>query len=291
MKLDDRLFQDIAELQSNNEISAAIELSAIIKPQDAESESHRFSTRGVPHYYYGKREKATVVVNLNPGKAAKIADKEFENVPEEYKRQPTDLFIENYHKEQRTYVLKVENADSFDVKQAAFLTPWEDNGIDLPQNPDWNDKETRNIAAKRVIDNKLQLELVPYASAKFDFSSRCVELLFPYVDTILDEIFAQERKYIIFASSKFEHIFKHYNKVHPNTFDFSRPIKQSDSSLKEGGSLYGQCRVIFINYNGETRPALIAHTFPSQALGRAYKLMQKYGKFCFDEYIKTILKQ
>ena len=291
MKLDDRLFQDIAELQSNNEISAAIELSAIIKPQDAESESHRFSTRGVPHYYYGKREKATVVVNLNPGKAAKIADKEFENAPEEYKRQPTDLFIENYHKEQRTYVLKIENADSFDVKQAAFLTPWEDNCIDLPQNPDWDDKETRTVAAKRVIDNKLQLELVPYASAKFDFSSRCVELLFPYVDTILDEIFAQERKYIIFASSKFEHIFKHYNKVHPNTFDFSRPIKQSDSPLKEGGLLYGQCRVIFINYNGETRPALIAHTFPSQALGRAYKLMQKYGKFCFDEYIKTILKQ
>ena len=291
MKLDDRLYQDIAGLQSNNEISAAIELSAIIKPQDAESESHKFSTRGVPHYYYGKREKNTIVVNLNPGKAAKISDKEFENAPEEYKRQPINLFIENYHKEQRTYVLKVENADSFDVKQAAFLTPWEDNGIDLPQNPDWNDKKTRNIAAKRVIDNKLQLELVPYASAKFDFSSRCVELLFPYVDTILDEIFAQERKYIIFASSKFEHIFKHYNKVHPNTFDFSRPIKQSDSTLKEGGSLYGQCRVIFINYNGETRPALIAHTFPSQALGRAYKLMQKYGKFCFDEYIKTILKQ
>ena len=158
MKLDDWLFQDIAELQSNNEISAAIELSAIIKPQDAESESHRFSTRGVPHYYYGKREKATIVVNLNPGKAAKIADKEFENAPEEYKRQPINLFIENYHKEQRTYALKTENADSFDVKQAAFLTPWEDNGIDLPQNPDWDDKETRTVAAKRVIDNKLQLE-------------------------------------------------------------------------------------------------------------------------------------
>ena len=82
MKLDDRLLQDIIELQGENEISAAIELSAIIKPQDAESESHRFSTRGVPHYYYGKREKATVVVNLNPGKAAKIADKEFENAPD-----------------------------------------------------------------------------------------------------------------------------------------------------------------------------------------------------------------
>ena len=176
------------------------------------------------------------------------------------------------------------------MKQAAFLTAWIDNGIDLPQNPDWNDKETRNIAAKRVIDNKLQLELVPYASAKFDFSSRCVELLSPYVDMILDESFAQERKYIIFASSKFEHIFKHYNKVHPNTFDLSNHIQQSNAPLKESGSLYGQCKVIFINHNGKTRPALIAHTFPSQALGRAYELMQKYGKFCLDEYIKAILK-
>ena len=285
MILDDRLLRDITELQSNNEISAAIEISAIIKPQDAESESHQFSTKGVPHYYYGKREKNTVVVNLNPGKAAKISDKEFKDAPEEYKTQPIELFIENYHNAQRNYALKTENADSFDVKQAAFLTPWEDNGIDLPQNPNWDDKETRNIAAEKVISNKLQLELVPYASAKFDFSSRNVNLLFPYVDMILDEIFAQERKYIIFASSKFEYIFKHYNKVNPETFDLSNRTKQSDAPLKDGGSLHGQCKVIFINYNGETRPALIAHTFPSQALGRAYELMQKYGEFCYNEYI------
>ena len=285
MILDDRLLRDITELQSNNEISAAIEISAIIKPQDAESESHQFSTKGVPHYYYGKREKNTVVVNLNPGKAAKISDKEFKDAPEEYKTQPIELFIENYHNAQRNYALKTENADSFDVKQAAFLTPWEDNGIDLPQNPNWDDKETRNIAAEKVISNKLQLELVPYASAKFDFSSRNVNLLFPYVDMILDEIFAQERKYIIFASSKFEYIFKHYNKVNPETFDLSNRTKQSDAPLKDGGSLHGQCKVIFINYNGETRPALIAHTFPNQAIGRAYELMQKYGEFCYNEYI------
>ena len=98
------------------------------------------------------------------------------------------------------------------------------------------------------------------------------------------------RFHIIFASSKFEHIFKHYNKVHPNTFDLSNPIQQSNAPLKDGGSLYSQCKVIFINHNGETRPALIAHTFPTQALGRVYELMQKYGKFCFDEYIKAILK-
>lgn len=291
MKLDDRLLQDIIELQGENEISAAIELSAIIKPQDAESESHRFSTRGVPHYYYGKREKATVVVNLNPGKAAKIADKEFENAPEEYRRQPTDLFIENYHKEQRTYALKAKIADSFDVKQAAFLTAWEENGIDLPRNPDWNDKETRTVAAKRVIDNKLQLELVPYASAKFDFNSRNVNLLFPYVDMILDEIFAQERKYIIFQSAKFEKIFKDYNKAHPNTFTLL-PLDDDNNRvlLKEGGTLHGRCRVVKINYNGKTCNALIAHTFPNQGLSRAYDLMQKYGKFCYEEYTKTISK-
>ena len=107
---------------------------------------------------------------------------------------------------------------------------------------------------------------------------------------ILDEIFAQERKYIIFASSKFEYIFKQYNKVNPDTFDLSNPAEQSKAPLKDGGSLHGQCRVIFINYNGETRPALIAHTFPNQAIGRAYELMQKYGKFCYEEYTKTISK-
>ena len=286
MMLDDRLLRDITELQSNNEISAAIEISAIIKPQDAESESHQFSTKGVPHYYYGKREKNTIVVNLNPGKAAKISDKEFQNAPEEYKKQPIDLFIENYHKEQRTYELKTENADSFDVKQAAFLTPWEENGIDLPQNPDWNDKKTRNIAAKRVIDNKLQLELVPYASAKFDFSSRNVNLLFPYVDMILDEIFSKERTYIIFQSAKFEGIFKDYNKAYRGTFEFIAE-HQTSTALKEGGTLKGKCKVIRINYNGKTAKALIAHTFPNQGLSKAYELMQKYGEFCYKAYVDS----
>ena len=48
MKLDDRLLQDIIELQGENEISAAIELSAMIRHQDAESESNQFPTRVYP---------------------------------------------------------------------------------------------------------------------------------------------------------------------------------------------------------------------------------------------------
>ena len=293
MILDERLYRDITELQGKSEISSAVQLTRIIKPQDAESESHKFSTRGVPHYYYGKRDKDTVVVNLNPGKAAKISDKEFEGASEEFKKQPIDLFIENYHKEQSTYELKTENADSFDVKQAAFLTPWEDSGIDLCQSPDWNDKKTRNEAAKKVIDNKLQLELVPYASAKFDFSSRKVNLLFPYVEMILDEIFAQERKYVIFASGKFEYIFKRYNNIaKTETFTFGK-LFNPDSSLKEihdgsDGKLRVKCRAIWIHYKGKTQPALIAHTFPSQGLGKAYDLMQTYGRLCYEQWCQNV---
>lgn len=294
MTLDERLHNDIEELKNKKEISAAVKLAEIIKPKDAKSDSHRFSTRGVPHYYYGKRDKdtSTVVVNLNPGKAAKLSDEEFEiKYYTKLTKQPIDLFIEDYHKAQGTYETKDGNAaDSFDVKQAAFLTPWKDSGIGLPSNPDWDDSQTRNTAAQIVVSNKLQLELVPYASAKFDFRSSKVNLLFPYVDTILDEIFAQKRTYIIFASRKFEYIFKRYNMECKNIFEFPKYDKTEPKTepenrpLKDGGTLKGKCKVIYINYNGERRKALIAHTFPSQALSRAFKLMQTYGEICYKEW-------
>ena len=86
---------------------------------------------------------------------------------------------------------------------------------------------------------------------------------------------------MIFASAIFERIFKHYNKSYPNTFVMSES-KKMGTPLKEGGQLRGKCRVVNINYKGKTQKALIAYTFPSQALCRAFDLMQKYGEFCYS---------
>ena len=282
MTLDERIYRDIDERLAGKEISAAVNLGVIIKPQA--SVAHNFSTKGLPSYYFGNRGAKTVVVNLNPGEAANICDEKWDATTQVFGCSTIDSFIVNYHQRQREYGihygLKLNgDADEFDVKQAAFLTPWEGSDIGLDKNPRWNDKYFCLDAKTKVICNKLQLELIPYASAKFDINTKEFVLLRPYIDTLLDEIFSKEREYVIFASAIFEKIFKYYNKCCPNTFLLSG-TKTMGTPLKEGGRLRGKCRVVNINYKGKTQKALIAYTFPSQALCRAFDLMQKYGEFC-----------
>ena len=282
MTLDERIYRDIEERLAGKEISAAANLGVIIKPQA--SVAHNFSTKGLPSYYFGNRGAKTVVVNLNPGEAANICDEKWDATTQVFGCSTIDSFIANYHQRQREYGIHYGlkpngDADEFDVKQAAFLTPWENSGIGLDPNPRWTDKTFCLDAKTKVICNKLQLELIPYASAKFDINTKEFVLLHPYIDTLLDEIFSKEREYVIFASAIFEKIFKQYNKCCPNTFLLCE-TKTMGSSLKEGGQLRGKCRIVNINYKGKTQKALIAYTFPSQALCRAFDLMQKYGEFC-----------
>ena len=97
-----------------------------------------------------------------------------------------DSFVEKYAERQKLYGIRyglTQNgkADPFDVKQAAFLTPWDGSGIGLVSDPDWSSEQYCLEAKTKVICNKLQLELVPYASAKFAIIDLAVlaTLLFP----------------------------------------------------------------------------------------------------------------
>lgn len=281
--LDQQMKHDLQErLSGKSTISAAENIAVAIKDD--------VSAKGLPSYFFGDRDAKTVVVNLNPGEAAEICDKEWKCRTEGFGNS-LDRFIEKYIERQRTYGIiygLTENgkADPFDVKQAAFLTPWENSGIGLASDPDWSSEQYRLEAKTEVICNKLQLELVPYASAKFAINKDKIALFHPFVEILLDEIFSKERKYVVFASSIFEDIFEDYNKACPGTFDFSRSAV-TGAPLKPGGNLRGKCRVITIRFRGKSQKALIAHTFPSQALCRAFVLMQKYGQFCYSEYIKV----
>lgn len=280
--LDQQMKNDLQErLAGKSTISAAEHIAVAIKDE--------VSAKGLPSYFFGDRDAKTVVVNLNPGEAADICDREWKCRTEGFGGS-LDGFIEKYIERQRTYGIRyghTENgkADPFDVKQAAFLTPWVGNGIGLASDPDWSSEQYRLEAKTKVICNKLQLELVPYASAKFAVDRNEIARFRPFVDILLDEIFSKERKYVVFASSIFEDILKDYNKACPATFDFSRSAV-TGSPLKPGGKLRGKCRVITIRFRGKSQKALIAHTFSSQALGRAFDLMQKYGEMCFSEYKK-----
>ena len=279
--LDQRMRIDLAKRLDGENISVAKGISGAIKDD--------ISSKGLPSYFFGDRNSRTVVVNLNPGENADKCDNAWDERTSGFGTS-LDSFIEKYVDEQTNYGLKhgVVNgkADSFDVKQAAFLTPWVNSGIGLSANPDWSSEEYRMEAKTKVICNKLQLELVPYASAKFDINKKEIARFRPFVDTLLDEIFSKERKYIIFASAKFEDIFKDYNEEHPETFDFLKE-NETSSALKADGKLKGKCSVVRINYKGKVCTVLIARTFPNQGLSKAYSLMQKYGEFCYNAYMNS----
>ncbi|MCR5695631.1 MAG: hypothetical protein K6G73_01515 [Marinilabiliaceae bacterium] len=275
MTLDERIRTDIEERLNGKEISAAKALAKF-----------GFSTKGLPGYFGGDRNAKTVFIHLNPGRRASEADNMWSEDVKNFNQTSVDAFLKDLTYRCVNYgELDAARFDEFDVKQAAFLTPWKDCGIDLPQEPNWHDKNTRLEAKKNVLCQKLQLELIPYASSTFDSIRGDEEkrLFLPFIDTLLDEIFAKPRLYVIFASAKFEELFKFYN-TSKNSQTFVIPRETKKVLLK---STYASFKVIEIHYNGKTQKALIARTFPSQGLGRAFDLMQKYGKSCYEEFIKS----
>ena len=288
MTLDDRIRKDVEERLNGKDISAAIALAPVARMKSPNATSG-FSTKGLPGYFCGDRNSKTIVVNLNPGMDAKMADNLWSEQTKDFDHTSVDAFIkvllthsENFGHED------ADRFDEFDVKQAAFLTPWKDSGIDLPQDPDWNDREdTCKIAKKNVLYLKLQLELIPYASAKFEIvkDKEKRNLFLPYIDTLLEEIFSKPRLYVIFASAIFEDLFKLYNKSN-SSLTFVIPREDKKVQLKKGGR-NARFKVIEIHYKENTQKALIAHTFPSRGLNWAFDLMQKYGKACYDEFIKN----
>ena len=288
MTLDERIRKDVEERLAGKEISAAKALAPVVAKMKSSDATSGFSTKGLPGYFCGDRNAQTIVVNLNPGMDAKLADDLWSDKTKEFDNTTTDAFINDLLTYSINFGLKDANRfDEFDVKQAAFLTRWKNSGIDLPQEPDWNDREVTCKNAKRnVLSQKLQLELIPYASAKFEIvkDKKKRELFLPYIDTLLEEIFSKPRLYVIFASAIFEDLFKLYNRSN-NSQTIVIPREDKKVQLKEGGR-NARFKVIEIHYNENKQKALIAHTFPSQGLNWAFDLMQKYGKACYDEFIK-----
>ena len=291
MAIDDRILQDITERLSGEEISAAKALAPVAK-MTKRGASQGFSTKGIPGYFCGKRDAQTVVVNLNPGIDADIADRKWIFETKYFDKTSIQTF-ENDYKDSCINYGKNDRMryDPFDVKQAAFLYDWSNSGINFSKPIDWTSKTKKDLAEKKetswldakenVLMDKLQLELIPYASAKFKINKKNIGLLKGYVDTLLEEIFKKERTYVIFASDIFERLFKYYNEyTKTKTFEFC--YKEKKDILKNRN---GKCKVIYIHYNNTTQKALIAHTFPSQSLCNAFGLMQKYGQMCYNEYI------
>lgn len=315
MTLDDRIRKDLEDLY-NSGILKFIEQFKNCKIKEAEELSmnlfgtpNEISTHGLPGYFAGKRDADTVMVMLNPGSDTISHDNPF--VTEEtLKKQgimtgTIDDFVNSYKDGSKNYgdldlVDKGKEKgkiriDNFDIKQAAFLKAWVGSGVSIPDGfPDRLkelEKEDRDEllrkAKRNVLMQKLQLDLIPYASREFKkIEKGKMHFLFPYIDSIFGEIFSCERNYVIFCSDFFDTLFRMYSddKEYTGSIDFGK---------KEEWALFQNdrnacCTPIKITYNKGVAMtsihAVIAHTFPNKALPNAYDLMQKYGELCFKCY-------
>ncbi len=287
MSMDDRIVMDLTELYNEGatpgDIQNALILDGLVR---AEEGQRSFATKALPGYYVGDRKAKTVMVMLNPGNGVKKSNESLmDDIAKHSMINAGD--VSNYHTYCQNYGhFDRKRPDNFDLKQAFFLRRWKDTGIFLPNNlsPD-SDRETMLEAKEIVLTQKLQLELIPYASKSISqFNSQKMHLLIPFVESLFDEIFSCERKYVIFCSAKFNDVFKAYNKQYPETVHFEN---KNVSLGKIGDSrISGKCSVVTIHYkHNEPIKALIANTFPSRALPNAYHLMEIYGELCYKEYI------
>ena len=289
MTLDERIQKDLTELynggDNQGEIKNAVALNGLIQ---AKPEQTSFATRALPGYYAGDRKAKTVLVMLNPGMDVDEANDNLKcDICKRSMKNAAD--IENYHKWCVEYGhIDRSRLDNFDLKQAFFLHNWKDTGISLPENlcaSPKSGKQTLLDAKEAVLTQKLQMDLIPYASSSFStLNNNLLSLTIPFVETLFDEIFSQDRNYVVFCSKKFETVFKEYNKVHQGAIDFVA----TESQIIPGSKINGSCSIVLIHHQNKTVKALIANTFPNQALPNAYHLMEKYGDFCYQQYCQNI---
>lgn len=253
-----------------------------------------FCSNMIPNYFFGDLTANTVMVMLNPGDENpdfvfdEKNDRFFYDFPFELHSNNLSQLIMHYVKYYTTfgnYVYHMQ-PDNFELKQAAFLKHFPFSGIEITETF-WEQKELRSAAAQNVINQKLQLELIPYASRKFDTLFRRkkdatshLSIIKPHINRLLSLITAYERRYVIFGSAIFKTIFSVMQ-------DRGESIEVMPT-VTISGITKNKLSVtpVTIIYNDVEIRACIANSFPSQALPNAYEKMTRYGRFCYEQCFK-----
>lgn len=276
LTLDERIELDLTEWYEKGEITAAKDLDGVIASKNGEPS---FSVKGIPGHFTGKRDAKTVVVMLNPGKDVKSAD-DSRTIKSEIDKLQIDTtngskcFISSYINGKSNFG-NLSNGGPFDVKQARFLKPWKNSGINFPSDFPL-DHKTYKDAKRAVLLDKLQLELVPYCSKEFVTNSSCLKQLLPFVETLFKEIFSVKREYVIFCGNDFEKLFDMYNEYHPKYIELVK--EETQKIIVPSRVIDAHCKVFKIC----NHKVLVANTFAYRYLNGNY--MSEYGKFCFDVY-------
>ena len=153
-----------------------------------------------PHYFTGNPESKIVMVMLNPQR-----DKNKYNEPNSFS------CIDQYWNHYRYFGKDVYGKNSarkrkekFDLNQLLFIRNL--GVIDFVQEKSNNDKFDN---LEKVIDQKLQWELVPYGSPSFNFKHIGIFNLKYFLNKTVEIISLHERKYVFFCGAVFRELLWH----------------------------------------------------------------------------------
>lgn len=253
---------DVEEFLAIGKMQRAIELSA--------QTGQHFNHSRYPMYFVGKLDSRLVLVHLNPKQPN---DTSPSYTGSHQYRDFDDYF--DYHKHFGRNKFGSGLASKpyavFDSKQIRFLKPF--GVIDFIEEHTREDKFTN---LERVIDDKLQLELIPYGSSSFSAKGFTHAILAPHWNRILDVIAACPRDYVVFCGRIFEMLLPPESTIQPHKFNV---IKKNGQPVK---NQVGFSNVRF-DHSGVTISAGLARSFALQGIPMAaygHKCKELYGRWC-----------
>ena len=243
--------QDVEEFIQKGRMHRAIELSA--------ATGQHFNHNEQPMFFVGDPTARLVLVHLNP--------KQKNNYAPTYQGVRPSSFEAywDYHQHFGARHYGPQSARTyrspFDHKQIRFLRPFGviDFGADVWQN------------LERVIDGKLQLELVPYGSATFDTGGFTAEALRPHWERVLGLIAAYPRDYVLLCGAVFEPLVREHV-----VKEFEFPLAKKDGTSTRQKARFSR---LHFTYDGQTINAGLAHSFARQGIP-----MDDYGQRCAALY-------
>ena len=176
------------ELQNHGYCWGAVQLNEFI--------GHNYFDTCNPHFFTGNLKSKLVMIQLNPKRERKDFNLKSTNSLEEH----ID-FYSNYGKHVYGATSGQRFKSKFDQKLIRFLKPLnllDINTTDIFQN------------LENIVDQKLQLEFIPFGSPNFNYTLIPQHRLEYYMELILDLITSEKRECVIFGGRVFSELLKPY---------------------------------------------------------------------------------
>lgn len=240
----DEIRTDIDELLRRRVLSKALDLSA--------KTGQHFNHNEFPLYFTGDLDASFVLVHLNP----KQANKPEPRLEGSLRFGSFEEYVDwHRHFGARSYGQGTarNHRSPFDRKQIRFLRPF--GTIDFV---DERTREDRFLNLERVVDDKLQLELIPYGSESFSTRGFTEDVLRPHYERLIRVIATRTRRYVIFCGRVFEALFGEYV-VDQHEFQ----LRKKDGTLERQRSRYANLE---LPYDGGSIRAGLAYSWAKHGI-------------------------